>query len=238
MELEVFLTPHTLTDQDVRNRTVVVLDVLRASSTIVTALSHEARCIVPVPDMAAAYRLTSNLDTDQYLIGGERNGVKIDGCHLGNSPLEYTREQVAGRTVVLKTTNGTGAILAGQAAGQLVIGSFLNADRVVEFVRQTAAPLTIVCAGWRGRFSYEDTLCAGFLIDRLWNGTVPRQISDATYAAHTLYRAVRTDIDAALAGCDAAQLLGSLGQQSDVAYCAQTDVLEALPRLQDKMLVL
>ena len=187
MDIEVFLTSNGIEEDDIRHRTVVVIDVLRACSTIATALHHGARAVVPVLDMAQASRIAANLDPNVYRLGGERGGEKIEGYHLGNSPLEYTREEVEGRDVILNTTNGTKALTRTRAARHLVAGSFLNAGRVVDFIKQTGTDVTIVCAGRQNRIALEDTVCAGLLLDRLWHEAEPSFVSDAATAAYTLY---------------------------------------------------
>lgn len=228
-EIEVFLTPQGITDKDVRDRAVVVIDVFRACSTIATALANGARQVLPVPDMGTGVQLARTMADDTYLLGGERNGVMIEGCDLGNSPLDYTRDMVADRTVIFKTTNGTGAILAGQAGVHLVIGSLLNADRVVAFLESVDVPITLLCSGWRGRVSYEDTLCAGLFLDRLWQDRRPSKATDAARVAHALYLDARDDLPGKLDVSEHAYRLDALGHAADVGYCAQVGVLDVLP---------
>lgn len=238
MDVEVFLSGAQVQEEDVRGRTVVVIDVLRACSTIVTALHHGARAVLPVRDMAQAGRIASNLDPDVYRLGGERGGKKIDGYHLGNSPLAYTREVVEGRDVILNTTNGTKALTRSAAAEHLVAGTFLNADRVLDFIANTDLNLTIVCAGWRNRISLEDTVCAGLLLDRLWQGNRPDTVSDAAHTALTQYQHHRDDVTKMLRHCNHAQRLVDMGREEDVDYCLQLDVLPGLPYYRDNRLTL
>lgn len=238
MNVEVFLTSNNLTEEDVKDRTVVVIDVLRASSTIATALHHGARAVVAVPDMAEASKIASNLDPSAYLLGGERDAVKIDGYHLGNSPLEYRPKTVEGRTIILNTTNGTRAIARSRAAEYLVIGSFLNAQRVVDFVQQAGMDVTIVCAGRRNRVSLEDTLCAGLLLYRLWGGQEPMAVSDTAHIAFTLYRNDREHLSEAVHRCNHAQDLIAKGFADDVSYCLRVDALPVLPYFRENQLVL
>lgn len=238
MQIEVFLTSHNVTEEDVRDRTVVVIDVLRASASILTALNNGARDVVPVADMAEASKLASNLDPSFYLLAGERSGYRIEGYHLGNSPLEYTEEQVKGRTVILNTTNGTQATARARSARHLLIGSFLNASRVVDFIQKTNLPTTLVCAGTRNRVSLEDTLCAGLILYRLWNGQEPDVVSDSAYMAFTQYRNDKDEIKIALRHCNHAQWLRANGFESDVEYCMQIDALPVLPYYKENRLVL
>ncbi len=238
MKTEVFLTSSIVSEEDVKDRTVVVIDVLRACSTITNALNNGARSIVPVADMAQAGKIASNLDQQSYLLGGERGGVKIEGYHLGNSPLEYTPKTVRGRTIIFNTTNGTVAIDSARAAEHLLIGSFLNAGRVVDFIRDAGNDLTIICAGWRNRVSLEDTLCAGLMLYDLWEGTEPKSVSDTAHIAFSQYDHDRENFREALLRCNHAQWLASQGHEDDVDYCLQLDALPVLPYYQDSRLVL
>jgi 2-phosphosulfolactate phosphatase len=238
MKIEVFLTSSIVSEEDVKDRTVVVIDVLRACSTIATALNNGARSIVPVADMAQAGKIASNLDQQSYLLGGERDGLKIEGYHLGNSPLEYTQKMVGGRTVIFNTTNGTVAIDQARPAEHLLIGTFLNAGRVVEFIREAGNDLTIICAGWRNRVSLEDTLCAGLMLYRLWDGVEPESASDTAHIAFTQYDHDREHLTAALQRCNHARWLSSNGHQDDVDYCLQLDALPVLPYYRDSRLIL
>lgn len=238
MDVEVFLTSSNVTEDDVKDRSVVVIDVLRACSTIATALHHEARSVVPVPDMAAAGKIASNLDQSSFLLGGERDGDRIEGYHLGNSPLEYTRQVVRGKTIILNTTNGTPALDVVRAARHVVAACLLNAARVVDFLRRAGADIAIVCAGRRNRVSLEDTLCAGLLLERLWEGRTPTDVSDTAHIAVTQYRQDAAHLGAAVRRCNHAQWLLQKGYGADVDYCIQVDALPVLPYYDDNRLVL
>ncbi|WP_022835166.1 2-phosphosulfolactate phosphatase [Salisaeta longa] len=236
--VEVFLTYSSVTEDDVRGATVVVIDVLRACSTIATALHHGARAVLPVADMAEAGKIAANLDPDMYRLGGERNAEKIEGYHLGNSPLEYTQDEVEGRDVILNTTNGTRALSRAKTAKHLLAGSFLNASRVVDFLKQVETPIVIICAGRQNRLSLEDTICAGVLLDRLWENDDPGLVSDAAHTAVTLYHHDRDDVEDALKRANHAQRLMRNGYTEDVAYCFAIDAVPVLPYYRDNRLVL
>lgn len=238
MNVEVFLNSSSVTDDDVKDRTVVIIDVLRACSTIVTALDHGARAVVPVPDMAEAGKIASNLDQRSYLLGGERQGEKIEGYHLGNSPLEYTKETVNDRTVILNTTNGTVALDKARGAEHLLVGCFLNAQRIVDFAREAALDLTIICAGQNKRVALEDTLCAGLILYQLWQDEEPAFVSDTARIAYTQYVNDQSDLVGAVRRCNHAQELIRKGFEADVDYCLQLDDLPVLPYYQDSRLTL
>jgi len=237
MNAEVFLTHSSVTVDDVRDRTVVVIDVLRACSTIVTALHRGARAVFPVSDMAQAGRIAGNLDPDVYRLGGERKGDKIEGYDLGNSPLEYTRAEVEGRDVILNTTNGTQALSHATEAKHLVAACFLNAERVVDFVRSVDEAVTIVCAGRQNRLALEDALCAGLLLDRLWDEEPPNVTTDSAHTAYTLYDTDRDHLESALRSTNHAERLRDHGYEDDLDYCLQLDTYALLPYYTENRLV-
>ncbi|PEN14931.1 2-phosphosulfolactate phosphatase [Longibacter salinarum] len=238
MDVEVFLTHSNVTDEDVRDRTVIVIDVLRACSTIATALQNGARAVMPVPDMAEASKIAANLDPDVYRLGGERDAEKIEGYHLGNSPLEYTQEEVEDRDVILNTTNGTKALSRAKSAPHLIAGCFLNAGRIVDFIREAGRDVAIICAGRQNRLSLEDTLCAGLMLERLWGGQEPEYATDSAHTAFTLFHTDREDVGSALRRANHAQNLVERGYSDDVEYCFKVDALPVLPYYTDNRLVL
>ncbi len=238
MEVDVFLTSSVISEEEVRGRTVIVIDVLRTSSTITTVLFNGARAVIPVTDAEEAGKIASNLDQSSYLLGGERGGEPIEGYQHGNSPLEYSRQVVESKTVILNTTNGTRAISLARSAEHLVVGSFLNADAIVRFVKEAGNDVTIVCAGWRHRVALEDSLAAGMILYRLWDGKEPGLVSDGAHIAFTQYQNDRDQLQTTLRRCNHAQWLAGKGYQADVDYCFQIDAVPILPYFDDRRLIL
>ncbi len=244
MNVEVYFNPKSVPEDALKGKVVVVIDVLRACSTIVTALAHGARAVVPVADTGEATRIADALDRETTLLGGERGAKPIEGYDAGNSPLEYAPDAVAGKTVVLNTSNGTGACGRARGAERVVAGCFLNAGRVVDFLR-TALPDdpgdtrgVLLCAGHAGGLALEDTLCAGLLLDRLWEGRAPAAVADGAHVALTQYRHDQHRLARALFGCTHTQRLIALGMGDDVAYCARLDALPYLPVYRDSRIAL
>jgi len=225
----VFFTPVTLSDQDLSGKLVVVIDVLRASSTIVTALGNGAREVLPASDYGTAGLLASKMGAGARVLGGERDGRPVDGYDLGNSPLEYTKDVVGRKSVILITTNGTPALMGSRTARLLVVGSFLNAASVTECIAESDLDTFLVCCGWKGRASLEDTLCAGLIVDRLFDGTPPEDLPDSVRMAHMLYDRYRESLAETLSHTSHANRLKSLGYENDVAYCLQIDHVNVLP---------
>ena len=241
MDLQVALSPLALDGEALRDRTVVVVDVLRASSTVVTALANGARAVIPVAEQGEAGRLAAMLDADVSLLGGERGGQRLAGFGAGNSPLEYTPEVAGGRTVVLTTSNGTRAMALARAADAAAVGCFLNASVAAGFLRaavEAGRPATVLCAGSGGRVSLEDTLCAGLLVEGVASEAEVARLGDAAQMAFALWRGSRAQLARALFGAEHTQRLIALGHADDVTYCARTDALPVLPLLRDNRLVL
>ncbi|MBO6576090.1 MAG: 2-phosphosulfolactate phosphatase [Rhodothermales bacterium] len=235
--IEVFLTASNIADDDVRGRTVVAMDVLRASTTIIHALAAGAREVIPVPDMGEAGRIAAALDPASYVLGGEKDGKPIEGYGLGNSPLDYSGDAVSGKTVILSTTNGTPAILAAAEADDVLVGGFVNINAVADAVRALQAPLTIVCAGWKNRVALEDTMCAGMLIDLLLEGHSPANLADTAYMALWQYRHDQDAIDVPIGRCNHARRLEQLGHGADVAESIRIDAVPVVPHLSERRLV-
>lgn len=202
----------------------VVIDVLRASSTVVAALAAGARKVVPVCRLEEAFALKRA--DPKVLLGGESGGLKIPGFDLGNSPLEYTPSVVRDREIVLRTTNGTRAALVSKGAQKLVLASFLNLSRVIEFLSPLEGGITVQCAGTDGRFSLEDVLLAGALAARLG-----RELTgDSALAARLLYENLSGDLATFMEkNCAHGRKLVSLGFVEDVTFCARIDSSDVLP---------
>src|SRR3989442_4810711 len=167
MNIAVYFTPLGLNAGELGGRGVVVIDVLRATTTIVAAVANGAKAVVPAASSEEAVRLTANLAKDGFVLAGERKSLKIEGFGLGNSPREMTPEAVGGKTIVLATTNGTPALVAAQGGDPVLVGAAVNFKALVARARQVFAQrgeLIIVCAGRDKQFALEDAYTAGLLI--------------------------------------------------------------------------
>ncbi len=236
MDIRVHLTPNRIVEGTLEGRTAVVVDVLRASSTICTAFANGAKVIIPVEDMSAAGRILSNLDEDISVSGGERDGVKIDSFNLGNSPLEYTKEEVEGKTVVIKTTNGTNAIIACKTADEILIGCFVNAKALLTKLVDIKE-LSIVCSGWRGIASFEDCIFAGYLIDKIRSNGEEHSVDDGARLSLNAYLRNKGRLKVALRDSDHARRLIEMGFEEDVTYCSSLDLVDLIPLYKEDRIV-
>jgi 2-phosphosulfolactate phosphatase len=240
MKLDVLITPGELMPADVAQRTVVVLDVLRATSTIVEALAAGARALYPVAEVEEALRLANTLGRDEVLLSGERKALAIDGFDLGNSPGDFTAERVGGKLIVMSTTNGTGALVAAGVASRVIVGSWLNLTAVVDYLERTAAEPVFLCAGRGGKFALEDAVCAGTIAAALMERSDPDadwELNDGAMAA--LAMALRyPDPDELFRETAAGKQIVEVGLREDLAFCALTDRHDVVPVLNDRQVVL
>lgn len=231
--LDVFFSANSFLEDELRNKTVVVIDVLRASSTIITALMNGAKGVIPVGDMAEASKISQNVDSENYLLCGEKDGVKIEGYNLGNSPLEYTPGVVKGKTLIFNTTNGTKAIKKSLGSANIHIASFLNLSRIVNTLRSEQHDIILVCAGWKGRLALEDLLLAGNIIYKLKDGNLDGNARDGAKVAFGLYEKYKDQLpDIILQSNHAVRLKNLIGEE-DIHYCCQTDISDLLPSLEE-----
>lgn len=220
-------------EEELRDKIAVVIDVLRASSTIITALNNGAKGIIPVEDMDAAGKISQNLDSPNFLLCGEKEGRKIEGYDLGNSPYEYTPEAVRQKTIIFKTSNGTKALKRVAMAKEILVGGFLNFESLVTHLRQVEGDIVLVCAGWRGHLSLEDMLCAGKIIHELTGGSLSEDARDGAKVAFGLYEKFGNDIEHTLRNSNHAKRLADITENDDIGFCCQLDTMEILPTLEE-----
>ena len=237
MRLDVAFSPAGLTLAEVQGRTVFVIDVLRATTTMCAALANGARSCVPVGTIADAMRLAQTLERREILLAGERGAVRIEGFDLGNSPLEMTEQAVAGKTVIMTTTNGTEALLAtGLAAGVYIVAG-VNLSVAVARARQVLAEtedLLVLCAGREGEFGLDDAYTAGRLILGALDGHKPREgANDSALVCIDLARRYSTWLRPLLAARAGRELV-RLGFRDDVVLAATQDRYPLLPQFSER----
>jgi len=238
IKVEALFTPAEFQDlhnRDLSKTTCVVFDVLRATSTIITALGNGAAAVIPVEEIDDALRLKR--ERPELLLAGERGGVRIrkgrTTFDLGNSPREFERQAVEGRTIVITTTNGTRALLACRAAPLILVASFLNLSATCDQI-QAAAPteLLLVCGGTFNEAASEDVLCAGAVIDVLKQKNAT-DLADSALLAWKAYRLEERDLTNALGQSrNGRHLLEQPELHDDVAFCAQRDRVALVARLE------
>ena len=221
-ELTIYHSPvqwRALGPKDLAGGTAVVIDVIRATSTIATALAQGASGVFPVAGVEEAFALKAN--NPECILAGERGGEAVPGFDLGNSPEDFTRRRVNKRLIILTTTNGTQALAACTGASQVLTVCLLNLDAVAARLRSLGPPWNIICAGCNGFFGVDDAIVAGALAEAL----------DHDHAFVHLYHSVRKNMLDALRGCEAGRELSRVGLEKDLPYCALTSRLSVVPTL-------
>ncbi|MBT1700767.1 2-phosphosulfolactate phosphatase [Fulvivirgaceae bacterium PWU4] len=228
--IDVCLSPDLMHLYNVQNHTVVVVDILRATSCMTTAFAHGIATIAPFAQLQDCLAMKEK----GYFTAGERDGKKVDGFDLGNSPFEYQNPALKGKNIAFTTTNGTQAIVKSLGAKEIVIGSFLNLSAVATHVRELPYDILVVCAGWKGKVNLEDTLFAGAVVEKLKNET--ELACDAPLAAQHLYNQAKNDMVAFLSTSSHVKRLGKLGIHKDIEFCLTPDQYDVVPRLVDNVL--
>ncbi len=235
MKIDLSFNAVQFDELQLREKNVIVIDVLRASTTITIALKNGAREIIPVASIESAVKISGSLFGEVTLRGGERNGKIIEGFNLGNSPLEYSETAVKGKSIIYCTTNGSVAMAKSRYARTLAVGSFINLTTTTNFIRDGKKDFLFICAGRAntvGNFSLEDAVCAGMMIQNLLKTeSLEVELSDSAKAAYAVSKTYSRSIHKMLKTSEHGKFLIDLGFVEDLKICAQVDSVPVLPIL-------
>lgn len=228
MNIEVHFASNIFDELSLRDKNVIVIDVLRASTTIITALVNGAKEIIPVETIEKAVKVSGNLYGDVVLRGGERNGKLIEGFNLGNSPLEYTEEVVKGKSIIFCSTNGSVTIVKAKYAKNLFICGFPNIEKIVEHIKNLNEDFIILCASKNFTFSFEDAVCAGMIVELLKdeNNII---LNDGALASKMLYKSSKKSILKMLKDSNHGKFLTEIGMEADLKICAEINSKPIIP---------
>jgi len=229
--VDVCLSPDLLHLHDISDKIVVVVDILRATSCMTTGIAYGVNSITPFMDMEECMLMGAK----GYLTAGERNGKKVDGFDLGNSPFDYMQEFVKNRDVAVTTTNGTVAIEKSKQSVEVIIGSFLNLSTVTKHLKANKHNVLILCAGWKGKVNLEDSLFAGALVGALRPEF--EHECDAPMLAETSYNEIKKDLVARVQSSSHAKRLNRLNIHKDIEFCLKHDEYDVLPILKNGAIV-
>ena len=239
MRIDVFFGPAGLTANDVTGRVVVVIDVLRASTSIATALANGARAVIPVEGTEEVVTRAKAFERSEVKLAGERQMRPIPGFDLGNSPREFSRENVEGKTVLLSTTNGTTAIASLQGPRDVVIGSYVNFSAVLAMLRAAVrggTDIAILCAGRDKQFSLEDAACAGRFAHQAMRRRTDVAVNDAAFASMLIDRRYSDNLMRLFSASAHGRALSEAGYGDDLADCAAIDSYPIIPIYQDRQI--
>ncbi len=240
MRIDVLFGAASVVPADVAGRVVGVVDVLRASTTIATALANGARCVIPFESSEEVISRSKQFERRDVRLAGERRMRPISGFDFGNSPREFTREAVAGKTLLFSTTNGTPALLATQGARDVVVASYVNFSAALAFLRAAArggADVTIVCAGHERYFALEDATCAGRLVRGIRRRRPEVELNDAARTCELLDRRYGERLDVLFQEASHGRALAAAGFAEDLEVCAQLDAHPVVPVYYDRQIL-
>ena len=233
--VDVCLSPDLIHLFSLKNKVVVIIDIFRATSVICTALNNGITEVIPISDLSQL----NEFDSNNFLIAAERDGKIVDGFKFGNSPLHYhNNPHILGKKLVLTTTNGTRAInLSKNEAESVIIASFLNITAVTDFLKKQQKDILVLCSGWKGKISLEDTLFAGFILEKLVKLGFKSE-SDSSFLSRQLYNDSRTNLIKFALQSSHKKRTENLGIDKDLKFCLQLDVFDNVPIHKDGGIVL
>jgi 2-phosphosulfolactate phosphatase len=239
MRLDVFFTPQEVSPPDVANRVVAVVDVLRASTSIAVALANGARAVIPLGSSEEVVARAKSLARSEVKLAGERKMQPIPGFDVGNSPREFTKEAVEGKTVLMSTTNGTSAILAVTGARDVVIASYVNFSAVLSLLRvalRGGTDVAIICAGQDRHFALEDSACAGLFVQHITEKNAKAEINDAAQSAMLIDKKFGSNLKRLFKSSTHGVALADAGFGDDLTECAELDAYPVVPVYQDRQI--
>lgn len=223
--LEVCFSPAIFSRFENSESIVVIIDIFRASSAICTAFANGAEAIIPVAEVEEAREFKNK----GYLVAAERDGYVLDFADFGNSPFNFTKEKVEGRTIAYSTTNGTRLIHQASSANEVVIGAFLNISALAEWIIQGRRDVVLFCAGWKEKFNLEDTICAGAIGERLMSSGEFSSICDSLHASTDLWGIAKSDPLSYIQKAAQRSRLRDKGLDDCIEFCLQEDFTEIIP---------
>ena len=232
-KLETCFSPALFLPGDNHDSIVVIIDILRASSAICTAFANGAVAIIPVADVSEV----KDYKARGYLVAAERDGFVLDFADFGNSPFNFTKEKVEGKTIVYSTTNGTGIINLASSSYMTVIGSFLNIGALTQWLIKQERNVMLFCAGWKNRFNIEDTVCAGAIAEKLMASNLYSTICDSTLASIDLWSLACPDLSGYIEKAAQRTRLRDKKLDDCIEFCLTSDYTDKIPVMKNGILV-
>ena len=229
--IDTCFSPALFEHEKSKGNIIVIIDILRATSSICTALANGAKAIIPVAEVAEA----QNYKAKGYLVASERDCIKLDFADFGNSPFNFTKEMVEGKTIIYSTTNGTGLVNTALSASPaaIVVGSFLNISSLTGWINQQEQNVTLFCAGWKKRFNLEDTIFAGAVAERLMQTHGYSTSCDSTHAAIDLWSIAKNDLRGYVEKAAQRSRLREKNLDDCIDFCLQYDFTTVIPIFQN-----
>lgn len=228
MRLDIIISGDDIKDEKIKNKTAVVIDMFRATSVITTAMDNGCKEIIPFLTIEETLKKADEIGRENCILGGERNAVKIDGFDVSNSPLEYTKDLVKNRNVLMTTTNGTKTLTRCREAENVLIGAMINAKAVAEKIIEMNNDVVIVNAGTKGSFSMDDYICSGYIIDEILKKKKSLDLTDIAKTAVLIYKS-HEDILSYVKESSHYSVMKGLKLDDDIEYCVKKSIINIVP---------
>lgn len=232
MNIDIIISANHIEESALKDKVVVVIDMLRATSVITTAFMNGCKEVIPYLTVEEARKKSEEFKSGQCVLGGERKAVKIEGFNLSNSPLEYTKDIVKDKTVIMTTTNGTRTLTECANAKRVFVGAMINGKAVAKKLIELSEDVVIVNAGTNGQFSMDDFICAGYMINEMLNMSSKLYLSDIAKTANYIYEN-NTGIESFIKDARHYGVMKDLGLMKDIEYCMKKNITNIVPEYKD-----
>lgn len=236
MKIDIIISADDIIESKLENKIAVVIDMFRATSVIVTALNNGCEEVIPFLTIEETLESSEELKREEYILGGERRAVKIDGFDLSNSPLEYTKEVVENKKVLITTTNGTRTLTKSNSAKRIIIAAMINAKAVADKLLEINEDVMIINAGTNGNFSMDDYICSGYIINEMLKVDNNIELTDISKTANMIYEN-NSDIISYVKEATHYSVMKSLELDNDIEYCMKKSIVNNVPEYKDGKIV-
>ncbi|MDB2137951.1 2-phosphosulfolactate phosphatase family protein [Clostridium butyricum] len=236
MKIDIIISADDIIESKLENKIAVVIDMFRATSVIVTALNNGCEEVIPFLTIEETLESSEELNREEYILGGERRAVKIDGFDLSNSPLEYTKEVVENKKVLITTTNGTRTLTKSNSAKRIIIAAMINAKAVADKLLEINEDVMIINAGTNGNFSMDDYICSGYIINEMLKVDNNIELTDISKTANMIYEN-NSDIISYVKEATHYSVMKSLELDNDIEYCMKKSIVNNVPEYKDGKIV-
>ena len=237
MKVDIIISADDISESKIENKIAVVIDMFRATSVIVTAVNNGCKEIIPYLTVEETLEYAKKLNRGEYILGGERRAVKIEGFDLSNSPLEYTEDVVKNKSVLMTTTNGTRTLTKSTIAKRILIAAMINAKAVAERLLDINEDVVIINAGTNGNFSMDDYICSGYIINEMLNHYKNLELTDIAKTANMIYEG-NQDILSYVKHATHYSVMKSLELDNDIEYCTKKSFINIVPEYKDNKITL
>lgn len=233
MKIDIIISVDDIKESKIKDKVVVVIDMFRATSVIITALANGCKEVIPFLTIEETLMKAKELKREEYILGGERKAVKIDGFDLSNSPLEYTKDRIENKRVLMTTTNGTRTLTEAISAKRILIGAMINGRAVAKKLMKLNEDVIIINSGTNGNFSMDDFICSGYIINEMLSGDNGLEFTDIAKTANIIYEENKEIINY-VKKANHYSVMKSLKLDDDINYCIKKSIIDIVPEYKEK----